>query len=402
MRIDSKSAMSVVALVLVAATTGYLAGEWRGETKVRAATEHADNSMYVEGPWGMLRYWNSMLEMPQDLIDLNLKPVESTQWFFGIQTPTEVSDALRSCGLDDPMIARIGAKVRTWEAGGFVLEPDDSTVLAIPGEARAKLYDLLAKWPVNQWLGGSARFEKVGLHDWLEDSEMSPASAEMVRSLIYRKGNVQFFADFDLIIRRIADKAERMNFLRTLSRQNCIMGRLVIRPDDNLDSLANYWGRGGRERDVKILMEATSRADGPHEVPLRSLLPDFARDRMNRYRHEGDPATANCHYTAMNFFADTPNESLTDLTKCAAYLDHDYVSVTDGSRQFGDVVMIMANEREVLHTCNVIAGNIVFTKNGNSRGQPWLMADLKELVDYFGSDRPVSIRVIRRAEYSSR
>ncbi len=388
--------MAIALVAAAAGLIGFSAGENRGESLQKPGAENRDSSKFLEGPWGRIRFWNSMLEMPREMIALENPPAPATQWFFGFKTLPEVVQTLRDCGLGEDFAGKLAATAQAWPDGGFVLDPADFLITQIPPSARARIYAVLGKWPQNPTIAASGRFEKIGLHDWLDESELSPATDDLVRRLIYRKGGVEFFTDYDLVMRKLSDKREKTEFLRTMSRQNCVMGCLVVRPGDDLDRLAEYWGRGGRERDVRTLLECARLSDARHEISLRALMPDFVRDRMYRYRHEADPPAVNCHYSTMNFFTAYPDNCFTSLATCAQTIDRDYHMVTDGSRQFGDIVLLMSGEREVVHTCNIVAGNLVFTKNGNSQGQPWIIADLGELLDYFSADQPVTTHIARR------
>ena len=100
------------------------------------------------------------------------------------------------------------------------------------------------------------------------------------------------------------------------------------------------------------------------------------------------------------FFFRTPNNAYTNLEVCSQKIDTDYQPVTDGSRQLGDIVMLMIGEHSVVHSCNIVAGDIVFTKNGTAQGQPWVLADLKQIVNYFSIEQPVTIRIVRSKEFA--
>jgi len=41
------------------------------------------------------------------------------------------------------------------------------------------------------------------------------------------------------------------------------------------------------------------------------------------------------------------------------------------------------SETELIHSCNYIADGIVFTRNGGSLEQPWMLTKLDAVVDYY-------------------
>jgi len=208
------------------------------------------------------------------------------------------------------------------------------------------------------------------------------------------------FADYDVVLRHIHDNRIARRFLRVMSRQNSVMGSLVVQPEDDLDALVRYWGRGGRENDVRTLLESARVSEGSHEVPLSMLLPPFVKERIYRYRYPTDPQTANCHYSSLNFFAHEPNEALTNLITCAATIDRDYVPV-EGNYQLGDVVMFMRNANTVIHTCNIVFDHLVFSKNGSAIGQPWVIVSIDHLKSLYGVDEPIKLVVFRRRDMAA-
>ncbi len=387
-------------LVAVTGVGFFFIGKHQGKVTGRRSERQRDQGAITTGPWGALRYWNSQLEMPPGMIAQESKPVLMTRWYFGAASPGIIEKILIDSGLSSGAISKLMATLQTWPTGGYVMEPPDDLVLAVPPEARKKLYHQLKQWPLNAAISMPTRFEKIGKRDWLDQADISPKTADLARQLIYREGDTQLFVDYDIVLRSISDNREAREFVRTMTRQNCIMGSLVVRPEDSLDELAAYWGRGGRENDVRTLLESARWSDASHEIPILLLLPRFARDRLYRYRRDDDPVLANCHYSSVNFFFRTPNNAYTNLEVCSQKIDTDYQPVTDGSRQLGDIVMLMIGEHSVVHSCNIVAGDIVFTKNGTAQGQPWVLADLKQIVNYFSIEQPVTIRIVRSKEFA--
>jgi hypothetical protein len=125
------------------------------------------------------------------------------------------------------------------------------------------------------------------------------------------------------------------------------------------------------------------------------LLPPFARERLYRYRYPGDPPGANCHFSALNFFEATMDPRLTNMAVCAEILQRDYAPAEDAPR-LGDVVLLLAPDGEVVHTCNVVAGELVFSKNGIGEGQPWVITPLSRAIQTYAQERPVTVRHARR------
>lgn len=391
----------VLALVTVlAGATGYFLGHGSGKEAERQAVAKREVTQTIEGPWGRVRYWNSMLEMPGDMISLRSLPENLTRWYMEFDLPELAEKFMTDSGVAPDVARRIAATAAPWSGGkGLVVTPDDEDVIRISPHARSQMYRRMAMWAPNQTLADATRFSKVGLRDWLDGATLAPQMTGLIRNLIYSNGDTELFADYDVVLRKLKDNREARDFLRTMARRNCIMGSLVVGPEDSIEQLVRYWGRGGREPEVRTLLESTRLTEGSREIPLIMLMPQFVRDRLYRYRRASDPELANCHFSAMNFFNDQPDNTFTSLVRCAEVIQSDYVAVPENELQLGDLIVFMPSSSEIIHSCNYVAGNIVFTKNGSAQGQPWVLADLKETEGFFSVDRPVIRQMLRKKAF---
>jgi hypothetical protein len=388
-------------MVIAGGLAGFFIGRKSSRPEADLSLTDNGDSQCVDGDWGSIRFWHSMIEMPPELLTIYPKTSPVCEWYFGVATTDELCRALQSCDIEPSEISTMMKTSEAWPAGGFVLRPPDESVLALKSEARGKLYALLATWPLNATYQSPTQFEKSGDYDWFEATRLPAEVIETVRKLVFRQENVEFFCDYEVVLRHISDAKVARDFLRVMSRQNTSVGVLSLRPDEDVEPLVRYWGRAGRERMVRPILEmAGSRSKGRHEIALSLLLPRFVRDHLYRYPSAIDPRVINCHYSSLNFFDPEPNAAYTNLIAAAAAIDRDYVPVT-GARQLGDIALFMRGEREVIHSCNVVAGDIVFSKNGNSIGQPWILADLGELKEFYGVKSPVSIRFVRRRDLAA-
>jgi hypothetical protein len=205
------------------------------------------------------------------------------------------------------------------------------------------------------------------------------------------------FSDLNLVLERYPSACVYSNLFSVLSRQSTLVARVRVLPEDDVDALARYWGVPHRETEVRTLMKTLQGTDTCRDVPVSMLLPGFARDRIYRYWHEGDPEFASCHYTAMNFLNEGADGRFTNLTEVAKTLANDYVEVRTDFK-LGDVILLMKNEAEAIHSCNYIAGGIVFTRNGGSFAQPWMLTTLDALVDFYSYPDAVQVKVMRRRD----
>ena len=105
-----------------------------------------------------------------------------------------------------------------------------------------------------------------------------------------------------------------------------------------------------------------------------------------------------CHYSALNFLNDPPDLRFTNLTEVVRSWHEDFVEVTDDFR-LGDVVLLLKKGGDVVHSCNYVADRIVFSKNGGSLAQPWVLTHLDNLVRFYSYPDPVSLKVMRRRDH---
>lgn len=382
----------VLALGLVA---GFIAGRqtapgsgalpWLGSTKT------------IAGPWGEIRYWHFLLETPAALLTKWTGSADKpTIWFVDL-TKKETGRLLDECGMPPTMRDTLLSTAKEDPGGGIRLYPSDPFVISIPPDLRSKLYARLTKWPENKTVGSPAQFMKESKLEWLDESDLPPEVINLTKKLIYKQNGVERFANYDIVLRTISDNRTARRFLRVMCRRSSITGVLVVRPGDDIEALTSYWGRGGRKAEIRTLLEAARLSDGSHEVPLLSLLPPFAKDHLYRYQNDTDPETPTCHYTSFNFFSTRPDDRFIDFPSCTELIVRDYVAVTNDF-QLGDVAMLMSNTGEAVHSCTILADNLVFTKNGRGKGQPWMIQTIESLLTLYGVDGPVTVKVLRRRD----
>src|SRR5881397_1230359 len=98
---------------------------------------------------------------------------------------------------------------------------------------------------------------------------------------------------------------------------------------------------------------------------------------------------------AMNFFSDTPDNALFDERAKDQELLHKYSRIKEHDRQFGDLLLLMAN-KEALHMCVYLADDVVFTKNGANTIQPWVLMRVPDMLANYEADKPFQVLTYRR------
>ena len=92
----------------------------------------------------------------------------------------------------------------------------------------------------------------------------------------------------------------------------------------------------------------------------------------------GDPVI-DCHWSTMNFFRSTPDNRFADPNYTVAYLGANYYQVAKPTR-YGDLVFLLDDNGNAIHSGVYLADDIIFTKNGNNYMEPWMLMRLKTLM----------------------
>ena len=174
---------------------------------------------------------------------------------------------------------------------------------------------------------------------------------------------------------------------------------LLISGKSDINALAGYWGKGGREELIKPLLKSLAKVPGGAEIDVAELLPDFARLRLYRYpQDESAEPVANpkdCIYSAMNFFRATPDTNFFNTNYLQEVLGRDYEAASDAPT-FGDLIVMQEENGEIIHMCVYIAANLVFTKNGASHTQPWTLMRIEDTArGYYGNKAPGPMQLLR-------
>ncbi|MFO1522715.1 MAG: hypothetical protein U1G05_11880 [Kiritimatiellia bacterium] len=158
--------------------------------------------------------------------------------------------------------------------------------------------------------------------------------------------------------------------------------------------------RPGRQiQGPRPLLESLQKVPGGGTISLLYLLPPFARERLYTFPLPGSPADAreDCHWSALNFFSDVPDDRLKDLAYASNYIQENFYRIGKPSMP-GDLVFLQDAEGGVIHSAVFLADDLVFTKNGINIGQPWIIMRMSKLLAvYTFSTEPTVVYYRRRA-----
>jgi hypothetical protein len=363
-------------------------------SEIRAVTR--SSRLAAPGPWGHLTVTPIRVSPPLERVAADWgRRQERYRWYFPGTSPELLGAFLTSTGLSADQVARLQSAARPDDRiRGLTIQPDLELLRALTPEVRARLYFQLAKSRLNGDQGNSFRFFGTSVDEWLGGTLISTATRKLVEPLIYRDGDIMYFADAEIVHSRISDTSELQRLAKTLLRQPTMLVRLSVTADSEISELAQYWGRGGRSTDIRPLLESVAGAGAEGFIDIVHLLPSFARNHLYRYPkiRTGDlekPALANCLWTALNFFRQEPDDRYLDVNTAISSLRQDY-HIVESEFQLGDVIGLLDAEGDLFHVAVYIADDLVFTKNGTSPVSPWTLMPLQRVKDYYRtqSDNP--------------
>lgn len=350
-------------------------------------------------PWGELEYQTISLE-PEELFLDGSKPSETSRWFFDSFSRTQLFEFLNSCELTESEKAAL-LRTNEWEAltNGCAISVPNDVALALGHAARQRIYPVLARTPANFAQYFPFRFPLNGFDQRFADSDVSREIVERIRGLTYTNGGFLCFSAMGPL-RSVISTNEMRAVVKALYRTPTLLVNLRVTPGSDLDALAKYWGKGGREKTIRPLLQSLARVKGGMSINVSQFFPTFARERLYTYPDPlTDPAGAaqDCFYTSLNFFKEQPDPKFLDNRNTGKALETDYELVED-KPVFGDLLALVDAKDVPVHICVYVADDIVFTKNGGYYLHPWLLMKLRDVMALFPTDKPLRVAHFRRKE----
>lgn len=340
-------------------------------------------------PWGELVKVPIITQKPDEFIDEAALAAEPGHWHFQDVAAGEVKQLLVDAGMLATEVEKL-LHPETAESlpGGLTIRVPDEVILGMSAPTRKKIYSFLGKNPLNNYQKFPFTFLKDRAAHAL-GQDLRPATRKLVLDMVYVIGNTDCFADIGPVLRQLADKTEQHQLIKQLTRQESLLLKLKINPGSDVNHLLAWWGKGGRRKDLHSLIESLTSVPGGTTIDAAHLMPGFARRRLYTFPDKAPEGKHgyDCHYSSLNFFLGEPDDSFLEPAKAAAVLSGDYESVS-GPGQFGDLILLSDNGVNVVHSCVYIADDVVFTKNGTSEMQPWLLMTLEQVEAAYPSEKP--------------
>ncbi|MEI6873149.1 MAG: hypothetical protein WCL08_12795 [Verrucomicrobiota bacterium] len=351
------------------------------------------------GPWGQLEYFEALLDAPLSLVKESLPTSFRTRWFFGKMGPDDTEEFLGTLGLPKVLEEEINSR-ELWltSSEGTSIYPKISQIESLPEKSRIKLYRYLAKWPENSYHIEPEVIYGKSVAQWTSGFDISQEIIDFIEKASYPTASARLFADTPAVLSLAKSEKERLQILRAFSRTPTIVAKLRIKESSRADVRA-YWNKGIRFKDTSTFLdsmlryEALKKVDLVHFLPagIRKILYTFPSPSLSRSGYLPD-----CHWSSLNFFNPEPLERLSDPPQATAYTLENFTKVSP-PYELGDVLFFTDVETgDAYHSCAYIADDIVFTKNGRSPLQPWVLMKLEQVKQLYDLHFKIETTAYRR------
>jgi hypothetical protein len=352
----------------------------------------------LNGPWGNVEYTTVELERPDESFVEPAPPPVQIKWVFGRLPFSEVENLVGSWDLTPDQKKAILDKSRwTSTTNGLAFLPTAEYVRDLSMPARKAIYERLGKIPDNAFISNPARIEKDKFEQWLSSCGLSKENQALVRNTSIEKNGEMVFHDSELID-WFGTTAERKGMAKALTRTSTLLMKIRITPETDLDRLLQYWGQGGKGKAMRPLLESLRKAQGDTSLSISFFFPTFARMRLYTYPDTVKDKLSwreDCFWTALNFFNETPDYNVFNVDQIYAKLKSDYTAVKT-NWTFGDIILLVENDKEAIHMCVYVADDVVFTKNGANLLAPWVLMRLPEMIRHYPTEKQLSVITYRR------
>jgi hypothetical protein len=351
------------------------------------------------GPWGDLIMHDIQLERPAEYLSEEVSKPQPEVWTFNGMKPDAVKALFAKNGLSPEQIAVAFAPGCFQEVGsGTQLRPSEAFLLSLDADARQKLYVPLASLGVSTFFDYPCIFPGNGIESIFNDASLDPDDLAMLKRLVYSNGGAKQLSDYPFLLGKIPTLERRVAMAQSLSRQSAVIAGLFIRPDTDIDKIAAYWGSMPNVHfiDIRPMMEALKALPQGGLLNLVYLMPKFARDRLYTFPmppRPGEPLM-DCHWSTFNFASDTPDNRFDDTTYAAQFIQKNYYQIAEPS-QYGDILLLMNDRQQIKHSAVYLAGDLVFTKNGNNFRQPWMIMRIPDLLATYPATPPMRAIYVR-------
>jgi hypothetical protein len=360
-----------------------------------------ESTISSRGPWGQFETFEVMLEAPFDLLRASEPKSVRTRWFFEKMTGDAVGELIRRTVRSGEIAERLCDRNRWIEdAGGVAVFPKTEDLTQIDEDTRVALYRELARFQENAFHIEPEILYGDSFEDWAAGVQIPEKARSFIKAVCYRHGSMIQFSDMPALLGLLPTESERLDVLRALSRTPSLVTKIIINATST-ENLAAYWQKGFRLKDTSSFMASVKRNRNVDRMDLLHLLPSGIRKILYTFP---DPTQSrsgylpDCHWSSLNFFNSQPLDRLADPVQATAYTLEKFTPI-DPPYELGDVLFFTDTKTgDAYHSCAYLADNIVFTKNGRSPLQPWVLMRLDSVKNLYDMHFDTKISGYRRKD----
>ncbi len=352
------------------------------------------------GPWGDLEYHYLYLEAPMSTVELINVPSRNAVWKFPGKSAEQVHEFLINAGAPSEEIQSCFEFSVAYQKGGiFKFFPSAELINDLEPGPRETIYAELRRWPENKNYHSPVVIASGDVHDWFRNSGLKEATIEHIQKLSYPLGKARGFSDVSTVVRNLYDDFEERSLLKALTRTRSLILSLRIKPGTDTALLKQYWSAGYKSKDVITIFDAVARIEGLETVDVTRLLPPTPRKYLYTFPSRSlgvDGTYPDSFWASLNFFNYFPDEQFDDIEKVMRYAKGNY-DISTAPLTFGDLIIMKdAKSGRAIHSCVFIADDIVYSKNGRSILQPFMLVKLEDLYNWIAIDDKPLLEVWRK------
>lgn len=335
------------------------------------------------GPWGELLTQDISLERPVEYLTAEMKTTPPPVWTFHGMNVAQVKSLFIANGLIQEEAEKALVPDRVSIQGADTLfKPTEQFVFSLRPETRARLYEAMRGLDVSPYLEWPYYYPKDSSKSVFADDRLHPDDLALLKKLVYDGKDAWRFSDFETLMGRIPTLERRIATTTALSRQAAVLVGIRVRPDTDIDKVAEYWGHIPNVRliDIRPMIEALKRLPNGGGLSLMYVLPPFARDHLYTYPlppKPGEP-TPDCNWSTFNFSNVKPDNRFLDPAECTRHIDQDFYKIAQPTL-YGDVVLFKDPANRIKHSAVYLADDLVFTKGGRDYTMPWIVTRIPVL-----------------------
>lgn len=375
-----------------------------GESRVVVPGQNRDATKTFSGPWGTISFREAIIEAPEWAISdgqwlANWQ--EGTVWRFQGNIP-QFRQVLETARFS---LSEIGVLTNppTLRNFGTHLEiyPPENILLNIPRQSRGYLYSKLKtkgerdlyEVPIQLAPGGVSRISN-------SKTSISPDIVDLITQLTYtRRTGILYISDLHYIAGKAKSDEERLRIAQFISREPTGTATLSLDiPQEERSNLLSYWSARGKNTTAETILSSSLENPEITSLDLSHILPSLPKRLLNTYASQHSSIGIrhpNCYATALSFFEDELSPQLVETLQ--PDISNRYSPATR-PWEFGDLVVILSSSGQWLHTCNYIAGEILFTKNGKNPERPWVIQTMDDVFASYLREDSVTVAFFRLRE----